>query len=234
MIIGSTFFNIFKGWMQQEYLDVKSREIGRCFRLFQPDFAVVLSTGSRRRNSLFSTNLYQQDFNGPFGLGSGQTRRKLSAPLIEPLSVRLQEGDNDDEEEEDDEVMTVKERTSTSTQAPKFAGQSVVGVLKRPRCVSLSKKRNIDCGEYVNSAVISMYLTNIYDKTNENNSGPNATYGVLSRRENKPQKPPPIPPKPKAKRIWNNWKVIPRPVQERLNRMGEKKPVISVREINCQ
>ncbi|VDK20588.1 unnamed protein product [Taenia asiatica] len=215
-------------WMQQEYLDAKSREIGRCFRLFQPDTAVVLSTGSRRRNSLFSTNLYQQDFGGPFGLGNGQTRRKLSAPLIEPLSVRLQEGDNDDEEEDDEEdVTTVKERAPTSIQASKFAGQNAVGVLKRPRCVSLSKKRQIECGEYVNRAVISMYLSNFYDKTNKNVSGPNTTYGALSRRENRPQKPPPIPPKPKAKRIWNNWKMIPETVQDRLNRMMEKKPVIS-------
>ncbi|KAH9279426.1 Coronin-6 [Echinococcus granulosus] len=221
-------------WMQQEYLDAKSREIGRCFRLFQPDTAVVLSTGSRRRNSLFSTNLYQQDFGGPFGLGKSHTRRKLSAPLIEPLSIRLQEGDNDDEEEEEEEVATVKERASNNIQASKFAGQNVVGALKRPRLASLSKKRDYDCGEYVNSAVVAMHLTNMHDKTFKNYPSQSTTYGVLSRREEGPLKPPPIPPKPKTKRMWNNWRVIPEAVQGRLNRMVEKKPaVLKVQENNA-
>ncbi|KAL5105877.1 Pleckstrin homology domain-containing family A member 8 [Taenia crassiceps] len=213
-------------WLQQEYLDTKSQEIGRCFRLFQPDTTVVLSTGSRRRNNIFSTNFCQQDFGAPIGLGTGQTRRKLSAPLIEPLSVRLQEGDNDDEgEDEEEEFATIKGKALINTQASKFAGESVVGVSKKPRCMSLSKKPHLECDEYVNGAVISMYLTNIYDKANKNNSGLNSTYGILSRRENRPQKPPPIPPKPKAKRIWNNWKMIPEAVQDRLHRMVERKPV---------
>ncbi|VDM32869.1 unnamed protein product [Hydatigera taeniaeformis] len=209
-------------WMKQEYLDSKSQEIGRCFRLFQPDTAVVLSTGSRRRSSLFSTNLCQQDFGGPFSLSNGHARRKLSAPLIEPLSIRLQECDNDDEEGEVEETETVKERGLVAIHGSKFCEHEVVGVLKRPRIMSSSAQHHPDCCKYINRVMFDQCLANMHDKTNKNHLCQNTTHSVFSKAEESLQKPPSIPPKPRAKRIWDSWKAIPEVVHDRLNRMLEK------------
>ena len=204
--------------MKQEYLDSKSHEIGRCFRLFQPDMSVVLSNGSRRRSNLVTTNPYQQDFSGIFGLPKSHGCRKLSVPLIEPLSIRLQEGnteDDDDDDDDDDEEVTVSMEpnfnTIKSSKSPILCGQ---GVVKSQRI-----RRNVRSGEYINNAMIAMQRGELFSRESTKALTPfNSTHCNLDRREEKETKPPPLPPKPKNRRPWTNWRVFP-------NRKIDKKPI---------
>ena len=201
--------------MPQEYLDTKSHEIGRCYRLFQPDMAVVLSNGSRRRNNPITTNPYQHDFSGVFGLPKSQGSRKLSVPLIEPLSVRLQEIDKD--EEDDDGTITV-EPNFDAIGLSKHTQESVICRRNPP------DKKDFGSGEYINSAIITMQRRGLCARELNKVLPPfNTTQCSLSRKDVKDQQPPPLPPKPKNGRSWTNWRMLPGAVQSRLNRKVERR-----------
>ncbi|VUZ39791.1 unnamed protein product, partial [Hymenolepis diminuta] len=73
----------------------------------------------------------------------------------------------------------------------------------------------------MNGAMVAMHHSNcsrelVCVRTTSNNK---------SRGDDGLKKPPPIPPKPKTKRVFNGWKIIPDTVQEKLSRMTEKKPL---------
>lgn len=206
--------------MHQKYLDSNSHEIGRCFRLFLPDTSVVLSTGSNRRNNLFCTNPYQLDFGGPFGLTNSHSCRKLFAPLIEPLSVRLQEGRLDESEEESDQ-----ETLSILANYSKIARLSTVMpwreslFTKKQKLTILTKTSNFAGSDCVSDAKIARHSS-----TDGSSLGhPNTTCDNKSRNEEGLHKSPSIPTKPRTKLTWNNWETIPDTYHEKFNRTVERR-----------
>ncbi|VDN99671.1 unnamed protein product [Rodentolepis nana] len=207
-------------WMQQEYLDSDCHEIGRCFRLFLPDTSVVLSTGSRRRNNLFCTNPYQQDFGGPFGLANNQSCRKLSAPLIEPLSIRLQEGSLDASEDESDrEPVNNAENFSKIEKPPTKSSRPESVFSKRHKSIMLNKKPSFGSGDYINGSMVAMH----YSNGGRDGGFACNTYNNQSKSNDGIKVPPPIPPKSKTKRVFNGWKIIPDMFQDKLSRKADKK-----------
>ncbi|VDD74557.1 unnamed protein product [Mesocestoides corti] len=217
-------------WMQQECLDPRSKEIGRCFRLYLPDSSVVLSTGSRRRNNV-STNHYTQEMSGMYGSTlptNGRSYRKLRSPLIEPLSIQLPETVTDNDED-----------SSTNSEASSACDVNVQPLSKKLSSYvnrRLINKSKIPIKERRKRLLKAEKLTNggIEDTPNDGNRYKPPSFSSSDVQKEHPfnpevyhngqlpsvtPNPPPTFPKPRissteranhrSRRPWKSWKVIP-------------------------
>lgn len=143
--------------MPEDCLSPKVGEIGRCFRFFVPDSSLVLATGSRRQSN-FSTYHCSSDFGAHLGFSSSTNRRTcrpLNAPLIEPLSIRLQEASTN---RDDDNSSSASSDNESVCEVKNPTNIPVTEKRKRILAVKRKLPKEYPSNEYENASIVQLFI----------------------------------------------------------------------------